>query len=258
MISHEGDTGGNTVHYVCITCNLLCLYGWWLCPSATLPHSTSAHVSSVIEHAHCAASQKHDCTRRAKHDCTRHAKHEYTWATYALCGTVATSPGLHTLSFDKYLLRCRCVIVTKLPVTYRLPTAGGVTISQPQRQAAALQDNDLYVEVDRLDSYTHILPELTRLFSDGVKDPDMAQFLITLILTMVCVTLVSRILIWRSSSSLLYSQWCVSHHICKVRVCQQARHNGMCHTMFAECIFRRACRFAITAVKGELAGNRFM
>ena len=109
-------------------------------------------------------------------------------AANAYCGTVANSLGLHKLSFDNHPLRRRCVIVTKLPVTYRLPTAGGVTISQPQRQAAALQDNDLYVEVDRLDSYTHILPELTRVFNDGVKDPDMAQFLITLILTMVCVT----------------------------------------------------------------------
>ena len=74
----------------------------------------------------------------------------------------------------------------KLHVVYRLPTATGVTISQPQQQPAALQDSDLYVEVERLDSYTHILPELTRIFNGGVKDPDMAQFLIALILTMVC------------------------------------------------------------------------
>lgn len=74
----------------------------------------------------------------------------------------------------------------ELRVVYRLPTPTGVTVSQPQRQAAALQDSDLYVEVERLDSYTHILPELTRLFTNGVKDPEMAQFLIALILTMVC------------------------------------------------------------------------
>ena len=68
---------------------------------------------------------------------------------------------------------------------YRLPTAKGITISQPQTRAAALQDSDLYVEVDKLDSYTHILPELTRIFAKGAIDPDMAQFLIALTLTMV-------------------------------------------------------------------------
>lgn len=70
-------------------------------------------------------------------------------------------------------------------MVYRLATAAGVTISQPQQQPAALQGSDLYVEVDKLDSYTHILPELTRLFTDDVKEPDMAQFLIALTLTMV-------------------------------------------------------------------------
>ena len=135
-------------------------------------------------------------------------------AASASCGTAANSPGLHTLSSDKYPLRRRCVIVTKLPVTYRLPTASGVTISQPQRQAAALQDNDLYVEVDRLDSYTHILPELTRLFNDGVKDPDMAQFLITLILTMVRVTPHLQSACMPAGTS----QWYVSHHFCRMHV----------------------------------------
>ena len=71
-------------------------------------------------------------------------------------------------------------------MVYRLATAAGVTISQPQQQPAALQGSDLYVEVEKLDSYTHILPELTRLFAEGAKDPDMAQFLIALTLTMVC------------------------------------------------------------------------
>ena len=73
----------------------------------------------------------------------------------------------------------------ELLVVYRLATAAGVTISQPQQQPAALQGSNLYVEVDRLDSYTHILPELTRLFTDDSKDPDLAQFLIALTLTMV-------------------------------------------------------------------------
>ena len=91
----------------------------------------------------------------------------------------------HQLSSHAVLLLCRCVIVDKLHVLYRLPTASGVSISQPQQQPAALQDSDLYVEVERLDSYTHILPELTRMFNAGVKEPDMAQFLIALILTMV-------------------------------------------------------------------------
>ena len=79
----------------------------------------------------------------------------------------------------------RCVIVGSLQVVYRLPTARGVTISQPQSRAAALQETDLYVEVDKLDSYTHILPELTRLFAKGAVDADLAQFLIALTLTMV-------------------------------------------------------------------------
>lgn len=72
-----------------------------------------------------------------------------------------------------------------LQVAYRLPTGSGVTISQPQPRAAALQDSDLYVEVDKLDSYTHILPELTRLFAKGAVQPELAQFLIALTLTMV-------------------------------------------------------------------------
>ena len=72
-----------------------------------------------------------------------------------------------------------------LQVAYRLPTGSGVTISQPQPRAAALQDSDLYVEVDKLDSYTHILPELTRLFAKGAVQPQLAQFLIALTLTMV-------------------------------------------------------------------------
>ena len=72
-----------------------------------------------------------------------------------------------------------------LQVVYRLPTGSGVTISQPQARAAALQGSDLYVEVDKLDSYTHILPELTRLFADGAVQPELAQFLIALTLTMV-------------------------------------------------------------------------
>lgn len=79
----------------------------------------------------------------------------------------------------------RCVIVGSLQVAYRLPTGTGVAISQPQPQAAALQDSDLYVEVDKLDSYTHILPELTRLFARGAVHPELAQFLIALALTMV-------------------------------------------------------------------------
>lgn len=72
-----------------------------------------------------------------------------------------------------------------LQVAYRLPTGSGVTISQPQPRAAALQDSDLYVEVDKLDSYTHILPELTRLFAKGAVQPELAQFLIAFTLTMV-------------------------------------------------------------------------
>ena len=72
-----------------------------------------------------------------------------------------------------------------LQVAYRLPTGSGVTISQPQPRAAALQDSDLYVEVDKLDSYTHILPELTRFFAKGAVQPELAQFLIALTLTMV-------------------------------------------------------------------------
>ncbi len=79
----------------------------------------------------------------------------------------------------------RCVIVGSLQVAYRLPTALGITISQPQPRAAALQDSDLYVEVDKLDSYTHILPELTRMFANGAVQPHLAQFLIALTLTMV-------------------------------------------------------------------------
>ena len=79
----------------------------------------------------------------------------------------------------------RCVIVGSLQVAYRLPTALGITISQPQPRAAALQDSDLYVEVDKLDSYTHILPELTRMFASGAVQPQLAQFLIALTLTMV-------------------------------------------------------------------------
>jgi len=79
----------------------------------------------------------------------------------------------------------RCVIVGSLQVAYRLPTALGITISQPQPRAAALQDSDLYVEVDKLDSYTHILPELTRMFAEGAVQPQLAQFLIALTLTMV-------------------------------------------------------------------------
>ena len=84
----------------------------------------------------------------------------------------------------------RCVIVGSLQVVYRLPTVKGITISQPQTRAAALQDSDLYVEVDKLDSYTHILPELTRIFAKGAIDPDMAQFLIALTLTMVSLLFV--------------------------------------------------------------------
>lgn len=86
------------------------------------------------------------------------------------------------------ILCCRCVIVGSLQVVYRLPTASGVTISQPQARAAALQDSDLFVEVDKLDSYTHILPELTRLFAKGAIEPELAQFLIALTLTMVRLT----------------------------------------------------------------------
>ena len=70
-------------------------------------------------------------------------------------------------------------------MVYRLSTARGVTISQPLPRAAALQDSDLYVEVDKLDSYTHILPELTRMFAQGAVAPHLAQFLIALTLTMV-------------------------------------------------------------------------
>ncbi|DBA85049.1 TPA: hypothetical protein ACH3X2_005780 [Trebouxia sp. C0005] len=83
------------------------------------------------------------------------------------------------------LLNLRCVIVGSLQVAYRLPTALGITISQPQPRAAALQDTDLYVEVDKLDSYTHILPELTRMFANGAVQPHLAQFLIALTLTML-------------------------------------------------------------------------
>ena len=79
----------------------------------------------------------------------------------------------------------RCVIVGSLQVVYRLPTATGVTISQAQPRAAALQDSDLYVEVDKLDSYTQILPELTRMFAKGAVEAELAQFLIALTLTMV-------------------------------------------------------------------------
>ena len=98
---------------------------------------------------------------------------------------------------------CRCVIVGSLQVVYRLPTSSGVTISQPQAKAAALQDRDLYVEVDKLDSYTHILPELTRLFAEGAIQPELAQFLIALTLTMVSLCwLLSTDLCGRSSDRL--------------------------------------------------------
>ena len=80
------------------------------------------------------------------------------------------------------------MIVGSLQVAYRLPTGSGVTISQPQPRAAALQDSDLYVEVDKLDSYTHILPELTRFFAKGAVQPELAQFLIALTLTMVSLS----------------------------------------------------------------------
>lgn len=98
--------------------------------------------------------------------------------TESQCNTVGQSPDLGAMC-------ARCVIVGSLQVVYRLPTGSGVTISQPQPRAAALQDSDLYVEVDKLDSYTHILPELTRLFAKGAVHPELAQFLIALTLTMV-------------------------------------------------------------------------
>ena len=94
-------------------------------------------------------------------------------------------PHAPALSSAFIALWCRCVIVGSLQVEYRLPTGSGVTISQPQPRAAALQGSDLYVEVDKLDSYTHILPELTRLFAKGAVQPELAQFLIALTLTMV-------------------------------------------------------------------------
>ena len=80
------------------------------------------------------------------------------------------------------------MIVGCLQVEYRLATGSGVTISQPQTREAALQGSDLYVEVDKLDSYTHILPELTRLFAKGAVQPELAQFLIALTLTMVSLS----------------------------------------------------------------------
>ena len=91
----------------------------------------------------------------------------------------------HAQALKFVALYCRCVIVGSLEVVYRLPTASGITISQPQPRAAALQDSDLFVEVDKLDSYTHILPELTRLFAKGAVEPELAQFLVALTLTMV-------------------------------------------------------------------------